>query len=135
MKKIILTLLFFASISKAASPVELTPPCWAGFIPFWKPILTLYTNTLDINLNGKFQEIDDLLNQKEKEAEQKWGEIGALFDTIEALSLRKMELLRQITALQQSKNIDSQEVIFHLEKEKQLINTYGNIIGIKKDKE
>lgn len=103
--------------------------CWA---------IPIYSSSLDFNIKGMFQEIDDLVEKKirgkgQQSAESLWSQINAIFDQITAANTKKLELLVKINALKQAKNLDEQEVIFNIEREKQLINKYSEIISIQKE--
>lgn len=137
MKKIILSLVVGLSVSYGFK-IEYGPGCGPnGLCGAILPISCLpipYSNTLDFNIAGMFQEIDDLIEQRIKgsgsnNAEQHWKKVNALFNQINEANIEKLELLKKITAIEQAKTLDKEESTFNLIKEQQLLNNYGNIIS------
>lgn len=137
MKKIIVVLILWFNSSFAF--VETGSCNAAGILGVWCWAFPVYSSSYDFNIKAMFQEIDDLLESKVKgkgqqSAESLWNGINVLFDQITEANVKKLKLLNQINAIKQVKNIDEQEVIFNIEKEKQLINKYSEIISIQKGK-
>lgn len=137
MRKIILSLIVGLSVSHSLQ-IEYGPGCAAnGLCGAILPVPCIpvpYSNSVDFNIAGMFQEIDDLIEQRIKgsgsnTAEQHWQKINALFDKINETNIKKLELLKNITAIEQAKTLDKEESTFNLIKEQQLLNNYGNIIS------